>query len=220
LSESDQLAGHISILPSHARSQALEDEVYLLSLAVECGLALAALVAPSADADANMGDDEEEDEEDDSAIPALTLAHVSTLLAPLLRQTVLARFAVVARAPRTPPAGGDKSSSSSSSSSSASLSRPVLTEAEWAHVHATEAPAVRAWWTAVVRRLPADAALGAGGGAGGAFDVPGVRRQLDGLLQSAALLSAHAFDLRENAAHECRRAALLSVTLCGMAAGA
>jgi hypothetical protein len=176
-----------------------------------------------------MGGNDDEQEEcvdgDTVTIPVLTLAYVSTLLAPLLRQTALARFPTVARAPSSGTIdGSDNSFSSSSSSLLSSPARPVPTEALWAHVHAAEAPSVRTWWAAIDRRLPKDAAfstteqagLAAAGASGGVFDVPGVRRQIDGLLLSAEAMSAHAFNLRFSAKHERFRSAQLCATLCGM----
>ena len=165
--------------------------------------------------------------EDGAGIPVLTLSHVSALLAPLLRQTMLARFPTVARAPtgrRQPRNSGTGSSSDSltANSFSSSPTHPMPTEAKWAYVHATEGPAVRAWWATILQRLPVDAAFATANAAGlnsaegGVFAVPGVRCQIDWLLQSAQAMSAHAFNLRFSAAHECLRAAHLSATLCGM----
>jgi hypothetical protein len=209
-----------------------DDEVYLLSLAVECGLHLAKLVLRKSE-DVNMSDCDDDDEDDAAAkIPVLTLSNVSALLAPLLRQTVLARFPAVASAPngsRQPriSGNGDNSenfttNSSSSSPLSSSPMRLLPTNADWAHVYESEAPAVCAWWSAIVRRLPTDADFATADGAcnagadGGIFSVPGARRQIDGLLQSAEAMSAQAFNLRFSVVHECRRAAQLSGTLCGM----
>ena len=206
------------------------NEVYLLSLAVECGLALAKLVSRRSD-DVHMDDgggdggedddDGDETDDDEATNPALTLADVATLLAPLLRQTALARFPTVGRAP-----SGSSCDNLTviSSSMSYSTALPVLTEAEWEYVHASEAPAVGAWWAAIKRRLPSDAAFVTACGAGvpgaslngGIFDVPGVCRQIEQLVQSAEAMSSHAFNLRFSARHECCRAAHLSALLCGM----
>ncbi len=166
---------------------------------------------------------EKEVDDDATSIPALTLSHVSTLLAPLLRQTALARFSTVARAPdgRSRSSTSDDDLTATSSSSPSSSTSPTLPE--WVHIHATEAPAVCAWWAAIARRLPNDKAFAIAdeascAGTGGVVtDIPSVRRQIDEWLLSATALSAqYAFNLRFGAAHECRRAAQLSATLCGI----
>ena len=203
----------------HSPKQGFENEAYHLTLAVDCVLTLADLMASPSNAVNRFSS--QIDHHNKPNIPSLTLLHIEFLLERLLRQTFLALFPTLAREKIGDNASADREHSENSSSinhpSSDLLNSSMsISEVDWLQVHETEAPLVRFWWTSVSRRLPADAIFSTIGNVNRMSGVSSVRAQIQDLLHSAEDFSQYALGLRLLAETECRQVAQMSASIIGM----
>lgn len=212
---------HLFVCCVFSTKQGSKNEVYQLTLAVDCVLTLAELLcSPSSDVN-RAGNREHDDNDKDSEIPALSLTHVELLLEPLLRQTFFAMFPTLARAQIGENSYVNLEYISSTTSSSCSDDdsvhlRDSLSVVEWKQAHVAEAPAVRSWWTSVNLRLPADTMFSTIGNVERNFGVPYLRRQVGDLLLSADKFAANALNFRRLAVPECRHVAQMCASIIGM----